>query len=61
MAKNMDYLSNYEGQWVCLDEDGKVLSHGKDAEKVYLEAKKIHLNPLLKVVPIIGEDEELIL
>ena len=47
-----DLFTRYKGQWVALEDDETtVIAHGKDARKVWDEARKTVAKPILMQVP----------
>lgn len=47
-----ELFENYKGEWVALQDDEKtVIAHGKDAKKVWDEARKKVTKPILMQVP----------
>lgn len=54
----------YKGMWVALKSDEQtVIAAGKDAKKVWEEAKKLYPNPILTKMPkrltyFVGSDNE---
>ena len=45
-------FDDYIGEWIAIV-DKKVVAHGKDARKIYQEAKKKYpnINPVLTMIP----------
>lgn len=48
----IDLFEKYKGEWVALKDDEKtVIAHGKDAKKVWNDARKTVPKPILMQVP----------